>query len=713
MVALGRFVRRPNRQLQQPSVRSLGVAITVGLALLNVLPKRGPTTSHVAGCLVAAPVVKPEPALSVAEVGKKLRYSHVQLYVDKLRPLEEYKRLEDKLNAIAKAPALPDTPLRATWLGLAESYGHPVAHKDRNPDEWTAAGQDVVEQMLVGLGWRVVGHGHGRGTESLVVASRDLSGARFVVTAPAPGVQREQGPDHLHERHIARFAGHNGGREGIAVLAFEVPQGGVEAIRKKYAEQHPALVLPDSPRLYDAVHVLEVFAYYVDDARESGPDRGTVLRFLEHLPTPQSHVQNISRFLPGIEHVEAKFDADSQAAYSDHWVSNVVSRTGFISTLQDVLGFTPKVDFNAGVVAAGEAQIESTVTGNDPGFTTRDRAAAARDQRQVYLPINNAISEVGHVHLYLQELGQGVQHLASRVADLPRLVQRANEYRGATGAGLSFLSIPRSYYGAVSVKQLSDEAGIHHGVAESCLASLRAASLVDSAGIVKLDCTRDEILAALPNEAPKNIAEHVLRAKYRNLWLLAGDALDEETYLRIVRNRILLDVQDGDLLLQIFTTSILQRSAEEEAPFLEFIQRICSKSRDPISGEPLPIRPGCGGFGIRNFLTLFLSIESAKASRSLAEAEQVGDTGGVAHYGRMLELFSNQLEESSPILTDITDAMSAEAEALEVGDDAKVRQHRAEKAHGQRVLQQLSIKYRDLMAELRRNHHAEDAAMAA
>jgi hypothetical protein len=513
---------------------------------------------------------------------------------------------------------------------------------------------------------------------------------------------------------MERFSDHNGGREGVAVLAFEVPRGGVEAIRKSYAEKHPALLLPGSPRSYDSAEVLEVFAYYLGDDCESGPDQGTVLRFVEH-NGPMSHtdVQDISRDLPGMEHVEAEFGDDTQAAYSDHWVSNVVSRTGFIRTLQDTLGFTPKVDFNAGVVAAGEAQIESTVAGNDPGFATRDRAAAVRNQRQVYLPINNAISEVGHVHLYLQELGQGVQHMASRVADLPRLVERANKHREATGAGMSFLPIPRSYYGAITVKQLSSDADIDDGLAESCLASLRAAGLVDSAGIVELDCTGEQILTALPNEAPEHIAEHVLRARYRNLWLLAGDAIDEETYLRIVRNRILLDVQDGDLLLQIFTTSILQRSAGEEAPFLEFIQRICSKSRDPTSGQPLPIRPGCGGFGIRNFLTLFLSIEASKASRSYAEAEQAGDAEGVSHYGRMIELFSAQLEESSPILTGIADAMSAEAKALEAGDDANVKQHRAEKAHGQQALQQLSAKYRDLMAELRMNHHAKAGAIAA
>eukprot|EP00961_Rhodomonas_salina_P009207 125288-Rhodomonas_salina.2 len=41
------------------------------------------------------------------------------------------------------------------------------------------------------------------------------------------------------------------------------------------------------------------------------------------------------------------------SAYSDHWVSNVQDRVGFLETLKDTLGFVPKVEFNAGVVAAG------------------------------------------------------------------------------------------------------------------------------------------------------------------------------------------------------------------------------------------------------------------------------------------------------------------------------------------------------------------------
>lgn len=100
----------------------------------------------------------------------------------------------------------------------------------------------------------------------------------------------------------------------------------------------------------------------------------------------------------------------------------VVSRSGFIETLEDVLSFTPKVcislfcvlrvdvhsisqcslyhavmevDFNAGVVAAGESQIESTVTGNVSKTLTCDEDSALKDQSQIYLPINNALTKVG------------------------------------------------------------------------------------------------------------------------------------------------------------------------------------------------------------------------------------------------------------------------------------------------------------------------------
>lgn len=172
----------------------------------------------------------------------------------------------------------------------------------------------------------------------------------------------------------------------------------MDVIYQKYKQLHPKLIHDFSDYQNKTNKVLEVYAYYTEGAggnagHEKEADTGTILRFIESQEEPES----ASSFclLPGLTKIDATFDGTSQAAYCDHWVSNVISRTGFISTLEDTLGFTPKVDFNAGVVAAGEAQIESTVTGNDTAPTLADKADALRDQSQVYLPINNALSDVG------------------------------------------------------------------------------------------------------------------------------------------------------------------------------------------------------------------------------------------------------------------------------------------------------------------------------
>merc|ERR1712185_869964 len=112
--------------------------------------------------------------------------------------------------------------------------------------------------------------------------------------------------------------------------------------------------------------------------------------------------------------------------------------------------------------------------------------------------------------------------------------------------------------------------------------------------------------------------------------------------------------------MQIFTSVILQRAPGAEAPFLEFIQRVCAQSDDG-SGACAPIRPGCGGFGIRNFLTLFLSIEVSKAMVKQDEAEAKGDARGAELAEKQVLTFTEQLDLSNPILTVISDAMTAEA----------------------------------------------------
>ena len=46
---------------------------------------------------------------------------------------------------------------------------------------------------------------------------------------------------------------------------------------------------------------------------------------------------------------------------------------------------------------------------------------------------HNDITIYSHVHGFLEELGQGVQHVASRVSDIVSFVQQANDRREIFG----------------------------------------------------------------------------------------------------------------------------------------------------------------------------------------------------------------------------------------------------------------------------------------
>ena len=331
----------------------------------------------------------------------------------------------------------------------------------------------------------------------------------------------------------------------------------------RYSAKHPKLMLSTEVHSYEGFKILEVFAYYkpvlvdgVPSGTEHGvdADTGTVMRFVESTGESDS-------FLPGATPIAATFPQDATVpAFFDHWVSNVVSRTGFLDTLYDCLGFTPKVDFNAGVVAAGEAQIESTVTGNVSGFTTDDKEVALVNQSQVYLPINNALSEVGHVHLYLKEVGQGIQHLASRVENLPAFVANVNKVRRVTGHGFDFLKIPRSYYGRLTREALANvdpefglETALSAGLADAVMHALRDLKLMDLFGIVDMDFAEKDVARLQPNIPPMHqtefgersadIGKVVARAQYINLYKMLRDHVSFETYRQIVINNVLVDIQ--------------------------------------------------------------------------------------------------------------------------------------------------------------------------
>jgi len=525
--------------------------------------------------------------------------------------------------------------------------------------------------------------------------------------------------DHFSCAHVERYFGAHNNAQGIAVLGFETVAGELDLLHARYEALHPSLVAAP-PHVYaDGTRVLDVFAYYRGEARVSEADPGTLLRFVERQTAATADAVPLP--LPGLVPVPVAFEPGVQPAYCDHWVSNVVSRVGFLRTLEDTLGFVPKVDFNAGVVAAGEAQIESTVTGNTSPLVTTSPSEALRDRAQVFLPTNNALSPVGHVHWYLEELGQGIQHIASRVESLPEYVQRANDMRAITGEGFTFLNIPRTYYGllepallihgGVDGELLSPgcPSGLSEAEALAVIEALRIGGLIDQAGAMSLDADEAAVDTALGEvdgyrgapAATRAMVQNVLRRScYVNLWKLMGDQLTEATYLSIVRNKILIDVQGEDVLMQIFTSVMLQREPGTEAPFLEFIQRVCAQCRDGTD-TCAPIRPGCGGFGIRNFLTLFLSIEVSKAMLDREKAASDGHEAETAFHSKRIEMFTDQLVEANPILTEISDCMTGEGRALNAGDADAAEKWARRKEAANLALAKCSQKYNALMAELR------------
>ena len=126
------------------------------------------------------------------------------------------------------------------------------------------------------------------------------------------------------------------------------------------------------------------------------------------------------------------------------------------------------------------------------------------------------------------------------------------------------------------------------------------------------------------------------------------------------------------------------------------------------------IRAGCGGFGIRNFLTLFLSIEVSKAMLEYDTAVAAKDDVGSARAQKMVEAFTEQLDVSNPILTQISDCMTLEADSLEAAEKLPEGEEKAKHlavAEEQRKIKEgcnedlkvTSNKYKELLKSIRQS----------
>eukprot|EP00211_Chloroparvula_japonica_P004370 CAMPEP_0119122596 /NCGR_PEP_ID=MMETSP1310-20130426/2797_1 /TAXON_ID=464262 /ORGANISM="Genus nov. species nov., Strain RCC2339" /LENGTH=648 /DNA_ID=CAMNT_0007112277 /DNA_START=138 /DNA_END=2084 /DNA_ORIENTATION=- len=582
------------------------------------------------------------------------QYGHVHAYVHNIQSFEHYFHLEKISQFVETQEAEP----------ISEVQEKCNVHFSYVSDSYQPEGQDLVEQFILGLGWRIIGTWEGNGVRTVVLSSNDKNGAKFIITGKTNSnvlSHRELSPI-FHENLLQSFFDEHNGREGFAVLSLQVPTGYCDVLFERYNAHHKLLLQHDKVQEFsNGMKVLQVYGFYKDD-RNTIPDRGTSYRFIES----DDHCKP----LPGIVLREpiAGFPGKGAPVYSDHWASNVFFRDAFLNVLQETLDFIPKINFNAGIVSAGEATIESVVIGN----TIEKHISpfeALEDQSQIYFPTTTALSEAGHVYDFLKQYGQGVQHLANRVPDIVKFVTKANRLRTITNKGFRFVSIPRSYYGTLATVPkdtcISTSAfSVIQDVLQNTGCLLTPHDLLLDVSEVQIRNAIKISMQKLPRDEYFDISskfetlvQHILRSPYSNLFGVLGDRISRKKYLEIVRCNILVDIQGEDILYQIFTVPVLLPvEPGSEAPFLEFIERVCYVEKTS-EGDCLPVRPGCGGFGIRNFLTLFLSVELNNALSLKRLAEQERNVVLERNANLRIRSLCDQLNEANPVMSSLGDAL--------------------------------------------------------
>jgi hypothetical protein len=116
----------------------------------------------------------------------------------------------------------------------------------------------------------------------------------------------------------------------------------------------------------------------------------------------------------------------------------------------------------------------------------------------------------------------------------------------------------------LTAQHLVESAGIAIELADKILAICGENQITFAEGAVDLTMTKRDIAAILDasiNEiaaasAPKkdDILDAILSSRYANLHSLLRDHVSEETYLGIVRNQILVDVQGEDVSYTRYAT---------------------------------------------------------------------------------------------------------------------------------------------------------------
>jgi hypothetical protein len=162
----------------------------------------------------------------------RVQFHHVHVYVDSTKTLKEYKEIEEDLNKLAnlghydpfsggmrflepKAHSARVSDGKKLWQSIRQNHGR---------SEDLSVNHDFVEQLIVGLGWRVTATYIGTNTSSFLVTSSDPRGVKLCVTSiKANNDTNQKEPyQHFDAYSVQRFFDAHNGRQGIAVLGFEV-----------------------------------------------------------------------------------------------------------------------------------------------------------------------------------------------------------------------------------------------------------------------------------------------------------------------------------------------------------------------------------------------------------------------------------------------------------------------------------------------------------
>ena len=116
------------------------------------------------------------------KANESVEYHHLHLFVDKLEPLDHYKKMEAAFNEFLSQADFTNPDFNKQELFAAVVARHGLA-PPVSAENYSSSGQDLVAQLIAAVGMRIIGTHSGKETESVVLATADPTGLKLVFTA--------------------------------------------------------------------------------------------------------------------------------------------------------------------------------------------------------------------------------------------------------------------------------------------------------------------------------------------------------------------------------------------------------------------------------------------------------------------------------------------------------------------------------------------------